>query len=111
MKKSRKRQFNFLNFIVNWPKAISILEIFFLVLGVASGYFLYHFGYNVANTANNAHTFDIQTRKLLLAISLANAQFNDILDLKEKILLFIYNKDINNINWEHLKEYCTNENI
>jgi diguanylate cyclase (GGDEF)-like protein/PAS domain S-box-containing protein len=66
--------------IINWPNNFSILEILIIIIGMAVGALIYFQTSQIRIEAENARTFDQENRKMLLALSIANIRFSELIE-------------------------------
>ncbi len=74
-----QKKSSFVKDIVNWPKAISLVEIFILVMGLIIGHFLQEQTAKISEESVSARTFEQDSRSLIIAVSEANSNFSSLI--------------------------------
>ena len=67
-------------FIATKPNGFSILEILILLLGIGTGVFIYFRMDQIRTQSLSARSFDRETQEILLSISLAQINFNNLMN-------------------------------
>ena len=75
----KKKNLNIVYFVANWPSAISLLEISVLIVGIAVGVFIYFKMNQIWTNATSASSFDKETNQILVSMSLAHNNFNQLM--------------------------------
>lgn len=75
----KTKKFKLLDLISTWPSGFSILEFLILLIGIGSGTFIYFRMDQIRTDSINARAFERETSEILLSVSLAHINFNDLM--------------------------------